>query len=241
MKVFYLTTKGNIFEPKRSHDTNICFFSKRQVALQQHKPSEMRSKSKSTAKARSEQTVSESQPAGPSSSSTTNNSNPVEVIYNQFVSLGMPTDVISLTEFGRIYCPSSTTIGSSTTNLKSTKSMSKVQAKDATVNAASPLTRALDFISTHLVGRQEVRKRRALISQCVFPIFYPRLSVFEMCNNLGYLKNTPHGLRNSKHQVILTKIQQRTFGHFSIIQNKQRKHSIPVHDVPWKRYRENGM
>ena len=66
----------------------------------------MRSKSKSKAKASSEQTV--SCPAGTSSSiispvSSTTKINPttnqVEITYKQLVSLGMPTDVISLTEF----------------------------------------------------------------------------------------------------------------------------------------------
>jgi len=54
-------------------------------------------------------------------------------------------------------------------NLKSTKTMSKGKAKDTTIHATSTLTQALDFICTHLVGRQEVRKRRAQISQCVTP------------------------------------------------------------------------
>ena len=94
----------------------------------------------------------------------------VEITYNQFVSLGMPTDVISLTEFARLYCPpQNSTIGSmvAESNLKSTKSKGK--AKDTTIHTttSSTLTQALDFICTHLVGRQEVRKRRAQIAQCV--------------------------------------------------------------------------
>ena len=98
--------------------------------------------------------------------------NQVEIAYNQFVSLGMPTDVISLTEFGRLYRPTSPsiTIDSVTTNsnLKSTKSMSKGKAKDTTIHSnTATLTQALDFICRHLVGRQEVRRRRALICQCV--------------------------------------------------------------------------
>ncbi|KAF8816462.1 hypothetical protein BYT27DRAFT_7333454 [Phlegmacium glaucopus] len=147
--------------------------------------SEIRSKSKSKAKAISEQTVLSRPPYASSSSTTASTgtmteSNPspnqVEITYNQLVSLGMPTDLISLTEFGRIYSSSipspyytstSTTTNSTTTkpNLKSTKSMSKAKAKDTTIDATSTLTQALDFICTHLVGRQEVRKRRALISQ----------------------------------------------------------------------------
>ena len=125
--------------------------------LQSGPGSEMSSKSKAKATAESISTP-----------------NQVEITYNQFVSLGMPTDVISLTEFGRLYCPphspsSSITIESMTTmsNLKSTKSMSKGKAKDTTIHTTSTLTQALDFICTHLVGRQEVRKRRALISQYV--------------------------------------------------------------------------
>lgn len=45
--------------------------------------------------------------------------------------------------------------------------MFKAKAKDDAMHAASTLTQSLDFICTHLVGRQEVRKRRALISQYV--------------------------------------------------------------------------
>ena len=100
--------------------------------------------------------------------------NQVEITYNQFVSLGMPTDVISLTEFGRLYCPPQSTSTSITidsmmtkSNLKLTNTMSKGKAKDTTIHATPTLTQALDFICTHLVGRQEVRKRRAQISQCV--------------------------------------------------------------------------
>ena len=154
----------------------------------------MRSKSKSKAKGRSEQTsMPASQPAGaPCSSSATattispvgatadsESMNQVEITYNHFVSLGMPTDVISLTEFGRIYCPSHSTMIDSTTiksDSKSKETMSKAKSKDATVSAASTLTQALDFICTHLVGRQEVRKRRALISQCVLHIH-----IFTLC------------------------------------------------------------
>lgn len=118
-----------------------------------------KSRSKSKSKATTEST------------STVSTPNQVEIIYNKFVSLGMPTDVISLTEFGRLYCPphhsTSITIDSKS-NSKSIKSTSKGKAKDTTtIQTTSTLTQALDFISTHLVGRQEVRKRRALISQCV--------------------------------------------------------------------------
>ena len=116
--------------------------------------------------------------------------NKVEITYNHFVSLGMPTDVISLSEFARFYCPppstsTSTTIDSVTTNsnLKPTKSMSKGKgkAKDTTTttHTTSALTQALDFLCTHLVGRQEVRKRRALIAKCVTQSNHPIFSAIE--------------------------------------------------------------
>jgi hypothetical protein len=118
--------------------------------------------------------------------------NKVEITYNHFVSLGMPTDVISLSEFARLYCPppstsTSTTIDSVTTksNLKSTKSMSKGKAKDTTIHTTSTLTQALDFLSTHLVGRQEVRKRRALIAKCV-PSPITQFSQQLRGNDIGY-------------------------------------------------------
>ena len=117
---------------------------------------------------------SKSNPKG-TTESTISTPNKVEITYNQFVSLGMPTDVISLTEFGRLYCPPHSTSTSITIDSKkSTKSKSKGKAKDtATIHTTSTLTQALDFICTHLVGRQEVRKQRALISQCAPPVQSP--------------------------------------------------------------------
>ena len=151
---------GSSSEPAKSQ-SQVKFGNELATYPESRPRSEMSSKSKATGKATTE------------SISTPNQ---VEITYNQFVSLGMPTDVISLTEFGRLYClPQSTstsiTIDSKTTksNLNQTKSMSKGKAKDTTIHTTSTLTQALDFISTHLVGRQEVRKRRALISQCVLP------------------------------------------------------------------------
>ena len=47
----------------------------------------------------SEMSKSKSNPKG-TTESTISTPNQVEITYNQFVSLGMPTDVISLTEFG---------------------------------------------------------------------------------------------------------------------------------------------
>ena len=143
-------------------------------------------KSQAQAKSRNELPVATYPESGPGSEMSSKSKakamnesilpNQVEITYNQFVSLGMPTDIISLTEFGRLYCPPQTTSTSITndsmttkSNLKSTKSMSKGKANDTTIHTTSTLTQALDFISTHLVGRQEVRKRRALISQCVLP------------------------------------------------------------------------
>lgn len=114
------------------------------------------------------------QPLGPDMSSKAkamtkpiSTANQVEIIYNRFVSLGMPTDVISLTEFGRLYCPLHSTSTSIKIDSMTTNSMSKGKAKGTTIHTTSKLTQALDFICTHLVGRQEVRIRRALISQCV--------------------------------------------------------------------------
>ena len=127
----------------------------------------------------SEMSKSKSNPKG-TTESTISTPNQVEITYNQFVSLGMPTDVISLTEFGRLYCPPQSTSTSITidsdskSNLKSTKSKSKGKAKDTVaIHTTSTLTQALDFICTHLVGRQEVRKQRALISQCAPPVQSP--------------------------------------------------------------------
>lgn len=136
----------------------------------------MKFDSKSKAKAMLEQTV--LQPATSVVSSTAgtmteskSKPNQVEITYNQLVSLGMPSALISLAEFRRIYSPlppmtshSNSNSSINSTMTKPNLNLTKSKAKDTT-HATSTLTQAIDFICTHLVGRQEVRKRRARISQ----------------------------------------------------------------------------
>ena len=160
----------------------------------------------------------------------------------------MPTDVISLTEFGRLYCPphstsTSLTIDSdSKSNLKSTKSKSKGKAKaTVAIHTTSTLTQALDFICTHLVGRQEVRKQRALInlinliSQCApRPITqFSRQQLREKWYRI--LEEHSSWLSNSKHQATSTSILQRTSELSSITQKQtaQELNSSARRTISW--------
>lgn len=139
--------------------------------------SEMKFNSKSKAKARLEQPATSvlSSTAGTLMESKSK-PNQVEITYNQLVSLGMPSALIPLAEFRRIYSPlppmtshSNSNPSINSTMTKPSLNLTKSKAKDTT-HATSTLTQAIDFICTHLVGRQEVRKRRARISQ-----YEPRL------------------------------------------------------------------
>ena len=139
-----------------------------------------------------------------------------------------------------VYRPTSTsiTIDSMTTksNLKSTKSMSKGKAKDTTIHTTSTLTQPLDFISTHLIGRQEVRKQRALIS-CTYLVQSPNfLSNWEEWHRI--LEEYP--TRPSKLKAP-TNYNKHSAEDIPTLLNKQRKDLTPVHDGPSTRYRGNGM
>lgn len=96
-------------------------------------------------------------------------------IYNRLVALGLPA-AITLEDFARILslaAPSSVSESRSADKGKSTQPTKARGAAEVNADASSAndVRRAIEFLSVHLVGREEARKARARISRCVWRIY----------------------------------------------------------------------